>query len=68
MIQVILKTTCPSCKKSTEITVDKDQFEAWKNGMLIQKAMPDLTSEQREMLISGICAKCWDELFADNDE
>ena len=32
-------------------------------GELIQEALPELSADQRELLISGTCPKCWDELF-----
>jgi hypothetical protein len=36
--------------------------------MLIQKAMPYLTADEREMFISGTCSDCWDKLFPESDE
>ena len=36
--------------------------------MLIQDAFPELSKEDRERLITGICPKCWKELFGDEDE
>ena len=35
--------------------------------MHIQKALPNNTAEEREMLITGICSKCWDELFSEDE-
>ena len=42
-----------------------EQFEAWRNGELIQNAMPDLTFTEREQLISGLCLKCQAEMFGE---
>lgn len=37
-----------------DIPVTYDQLGAWSSGTLIQQAMPDLTPEEREFLISGL--------------
>lgn len=46
-----------------EIPVAQQQIENWKNGMVIQKAMPDLDKGLREFLISGITPDEWIEYF-----
>jgi hypothetical protein len=38
---------------------------AWMDGKKIQHALPELSADQREMLMSGICPVCWDETFGD---
>ena len=30
--------------------------------------MPQLSADEREMLISGICPSCWAKAFSDEDE
>ncbi len=37
-----------------DLPVTKQQVEAWQGGELIQNAMPDLSSEMREFIVSGI--------------
>ena len=65
---IIVPTTCPFCGHTTYIQCDKDAYDRWGEGMSIQDAMPDMTPEDREMLISGICPSCWDDMFGDEDE
>lgn len=52
--------------------VTEAQFNAWKSGTLIQVAMPQVEKDERELLISGTCGKCWEEMFkfdeGDGDE
>ena len=57
--------TCTFCGQFHLVEVDLEQFEAWKNGELIQKAMPDLTPTEREQLISQICPKCQEKIFGE---
>ena len=59
---MILKKKCGRCKQIVEIVCKIEDFRAWKNGELIQRAMPYLTADQRELLISGVCGKCFDKM------
>ena len=38
-----------------DITID--QYDSWQGGELIQKAMPNLTADEREFLTTGITPK-----------
>ena len=40
----------------------QEQLDAWTNGMLIQDAMPDLTADHREFLISGTTPEMWSKM------
>jgi hypothetical protein len=48
---------------SMEIPVTEAQIEAWQNGELIQNAMPNLTPDQREFLMTGITPEEWEAEF-----
>ena len=63
----MMEIACWKCDVVTDVPVLNSEFEAWQNGELIQNAMPDLNNDDREMLISKICPKCWDEMFAGFD-
>ena len=60
-----VEITCPFCGAEHAVEVNLAQFEAWQNGELIQKAMPNLTSTEREQLISNLCPKCQAEMFGE---
>lgn len=60
---------CPFCGKAHEVMVYEDDFDAWQNGDLFaQEAFPYLTAGEREILISGICPQCWDNVFGEEEE
>lgn len=65
---IMVPTTCPFCGHTTYIQCDKDAYDRWGEGMSIQDAMPDMTPEDREMLISGICPSCWDDMFGEDED
>ena len=60
---MIILTHCPICGKENEIEVNMEDYFDWQNGKLVQNAFPYLSADEREMLISGICPKCWDKMF-----
>jgi len=40
-----------------------EQYIAWRDGELIQNAMPNLSADEREFLISGLLPGEYDEMF-----
>ena len=67
MEMTALKSTCIDCKKTYIMFVNPTDLADWKEGKLIQEAMPYLTSGQRELLISQVCGTCFDKLFEGNE-
>lgn len=67
-----LARRCPSCGKEWSITVDAESYKAgiekYRAGAMIQQAFPMWTPSQRELLLSGICDKCWQEMAEEFDE
>jgi hypothetical protein len=55
-------------KVTREINVSQAQLDAWNSGELIQRAMPDLSADDREFILTGILPHQWDELFGYNGE
>ena len=53
---------CLFCCEVHTVEVNLAQYKAWQNGEPIQNAMPDLTSTEREQLISCLCPKCQAEI------
>lgn len=59
---------CRVCKEYIQISATPSQVQAWKEGLLIQKAMPNVPADERELLISGICGSCFDEMFQEDND
>jgi len=62
-----VRTRCPRCQKNTVLEVSRAGYELWRGGLFIQRAFPDLTPDQRELLLTGYDAKCWDLDYAEDD-
>ena len=46
-----------------EIDVTQEQIALWESGTLIQNAMPHLTPDEREFIMTGITSEEWDSAF-----
>ena len=54
---------CIKCAEAQHITVGHADLDAWQGGKSIQNAMPYLSADDREILISGICGECFDKIY-----
>ena len=59
----IVAVDCIRCKETQHITTKTEDLDSWQNGELIQNAMPYLSADDREVLISGVCGTCFDNMF-----
>ena len=54
--------------RTLDIPVTYDQLYEWQQrGVMIQNAMPNLTADQREFLMTGVTAEEWNEMWGDED-
>ena len=63
-----IEKTCVSCGEIRSVHCTEPQCLAWLNGELIQKAMPDVPKQERELLISGLCGECWARTFTEEQD
>lgn len=63
-----ISKVCPFCGHVSEIWVDDEVLKRMEDGERIQNILPELPASEREILISGICINCQEEVFADPDE
>ena len=59
----VVETHCPFCGEIHCVEVPVEGLLMWEQGTPIQRAMPNLSADEREMLISGICPDCWRKTF-----
>ena len=57
---------CPICGKIQTLVADEKMFKEgilkYNGGMLIQNAFPFLTPSDRELMMTGICDECWNNM------
>ena len=64
----IVEVTCVSCGTQHTILVPTNGYKLWTSGQAkIQDALPMLSADERELLMSHICPRCFDKLFGQED-
>lgn len=59
---------CPFCGAFSRVRISTAGLFRWNQGALVQDAFPNLSADDREILISGICRKCQEGVFGGGDE
>lgn len=66
-MQVTRISSLTGKQHTREIDVTPAQLAAWMNGQLIQVAMPDLSTDDREFIKLGITPEEWEAAFGDDE-
>ena len=62
----VIVAQCTECKRGEEFSASPEKYQAWRNGQLIDTALPHLDRDRRELLISGVCSECFDKMFGED--
>lgn len=54
--------------RSMDLDVTEAELNVWKSGTNIQDAMPNLSANEREFIMTGITPEEWDAAFPDEEE
>lgn len=61
---ITLLQTCNDCEKVHSIHVTQEQLNRYEAGdEHVQDIFPELSADDRELLITGTCGACFDKLF-----
>lgn len=66
-IMTTVITRCPFCGEEHTVEVRLEDYHAYRQGGLAQDCFPYLSAGEREMLISGVCPQCWDDMFGSDE-
>ena len=50
---------------SMSLPITEEQYTAWEQGTLVQDAMPHLSPDEREFVMTGITPEEWAETFGE---
>ena len=66
---IAIKTpVCPRCATRSTVVLPVAAYEAWRDGLAIQKAWPEGSSADRELLITGYHDACFNAHFPPDPE
>lgn len=55
---------CRHCRESYIVPISEQEYLNWINkGTFVQDEFPELNPNERELLISQTCGKCWNKIF-----
>ena len=66
--KIEIPAVCVRCGETIIIKAYLSDLVAWHKGELIQDVLSYLNEDERELLISGTCGICFDEMFEESDE
>ena len=67
----VIEVPCKRCGVLYTILADREDVASWIMGTgYIQNVLAYLSASERELLLSGTCDNCWNQMFpkVDNDE
>ncbi len=67
MIEIQTKP-CLGCGLTAWFTMTEEQQRFLQQGVHVQTVFPNWSPEDREMLISGTCPDCWEEMWAEEED
>lgn len=60
---VTLESTCPICNRTNKMVLDEKTYDNGlaliKQGVMVQDAFPELSSDKREFFLTGNCPCIW---------
>ena len=70
MLEVTKKSIISGKTNTMELDISQEQLDRWESvdKQLIQVAFPNLSSSEREFLMTGITPTEWNDTFGDGDE
>ena len=66
-MEITRRSMLTGITRTRNLPVTQEQIDRWQAGELIQYAMPSLTPNQREWIMTGIEENEWDEHFAEEE-
>lgn len=59
-----ISVCCPKCKHYHSVYVERNDYWSWiRRKGSIQTIFSYLTAPEREIILTGTCPSCWNEIF-----
>jgi len=65
-MEIVRKSQFTGITRTRDIEVTNEQIDRWRNGELIQNAMPELSADDRDFIMTGLTPEDWDMLSDKN--
>ena len=64
---ITLVKNCPFCRVVQRKEFPIEGYIKYEGGHPVQDCFPEMSADDREFLITGICPKCWDSMNTEED-
>lgn len=64
-MNITRKSMISGITRTMDLPITEAQLQAWEQGMLVQRAFPNLTPDQREFILTGITDEEWESTFGE---
>ena len=61
-VSMDIRIKCVSCGKTFTLEVEKENWEKYTRGSMLQDALPELTADERELIINQLCGTCFNKI------
>ena len=65
MMLITRKSLISGNTNTMSLPITEEQYNAWEQGTLVQVAMPHLSPDEREFVMTGITPEEWAETFGE---
>ena len=65
MMLITRKSLISGNTNTMSLPITEEQYTAWEQGTLVQVAMPHLSPDEREFVMTGITPEEWAETFGE---
>jgi len=65
MLNITRTSPVTAAVNTLELDITMDQYSRWRGGELIQNAMPNLSADDREYIMTGMTPEDWAKLNSD---
>ena len=55
-------------ERTLDLNITQSMLDDWKSGTLIQTAMPQLSTDEREFIMTGVTAEEWSNEFGGDED
>ena len=62
------KYICRFCGKEVTVQAEEEKFLRFDDSAHVQDVFPNLRADYREIMISGICGECFDQILENDDD
>jgi len=65
---VFVRNSCFHCKKDNQIRISRSDYNRRMRGDFAQDIWPNLSIDDRELIISGTHPECWQAIFGKDED